>query len=280
MFSKRMVLVVVLIILVSASILVLALSSRGPFATAGPGRVAITLVAPFQKVILHSVRFLREIWDHYFFHVSLSEHNDDLRQEVVKARALEYQYQEVVQENQRLRGLLDLRKAMDQPMIAAVVISKDPSPWFQTILVDKGSDEGIARGMPVITPAGVVGLVVDVTGHYAKVMLITDPNSAVDAVVQNSRARGIIKGGTSGVCVFDFVLRKHNIYISEAVVTSGMDGVFPKGLPVGAVTDIVKNESGIFQGVTVTPFVDFERLEEVLIVQTSTPADSDPSDPS
>jgi rod shape-determining protein MreC len=274
-----MVFVVVLIALFCASILVLALSSRRPFTSLGPGRVSISLVAPFQKIIVHSVRFFRDIWEHYFFLVSVAKENQQLRRQMMAANALAYQQQEVFLENQRLRELLGLKQAMERPVIAAVVISKDPSPWFQTILVDKGSAQGVSRGMPVITPAGVVGLVVDAAGGYSKVMLITDPNSAVDAIVQNSRARGIIKGGTSGYCVFDFVLRKDNIAVSEVVVTSGMDGVFPKGLPVGAITHIVKYESGIFQEVTVKPFVDFDRLEEVLIVPAPQPVISESLNP-
>jgi rod shape-determining protein MreC len=273
MFSRKMVLVIVLIVLFSVSILVLALNSRRPYVGAGSGRVPIAMVAPFQKIIVHTARFLNDIWGHYFFLVTVAEENRALRRKLHKAAAVTYAYQEATMANKRLRELLDLKEKMSQPLIAAVVISKDPSPWFQTVLVDKGSDQGVTKGMPVITPYGIVGLVIDVTGDYAKVMLITDPNSAVDSIVQSNRARGIIKGGTSGYCVFDFVLRKHDISIGEAVVTSGMDGVFPKGLPVGEVDHIVKHESGIFQDVTVTPFVDFERLEEVLIVPVSQSVD-------
>ena len=280
MFSKKMVLVVVLIALFGASILLLALSSRRPSIAMGPGRVSIPVVAPFQKMVVHTVRYFRDIWEHYFFLVSLSEENRDLHRQAAEARALKSRCEETALENQRLRRLLNLRAQMDQPLIAAVVISKDPSPWFQTLLVDKGADQGVAKGMPVITPDGVVGLIIGTTGDYAKVMLITDPNSAVDAVVQNSRVRGILKGGTSGYCVFDFVLRKHDLAVSEVVVTSGMDGVFPKGLPVGAITDIFKYESGIFQDVTVTPYVDFERLEEVLIVPFTVKNDPEPAEPS
>jgi rod shape-determining protein MreC len=104
-------------------------------------------------------------------------------------------------------------------------------------------------------------------------MLITDPNSAVDAIVQENRARGIIKGGTSGYCVFDYVLRKHTLRVGDNVVTSGMDGVFPKGLPIGQVSEIFKQNAGIFQEVTLEPFVDFERLEEVVIIPPNQIAD-------
>jgi len=271
MFSKQMAIIIGLIVLITLSFMLLSLSSRQPYPAHGAGRLAIALVAPFQKVISHSSRFLREIWDHYFFIASVAEENDRLRQEARKAFALAHRNEELMQANDRLRQLLNLNRELERPVVAAQVVGKDPSPWFQTVLVDKGRDDGVEIGFPVINPQGVVGLIVEATSHYAKVMLITDPNSAVDAVVQKSRARGIIKGGTSGYCVFNYVLRKHDLGVDDSVVSSGMDGVFPKGMPIGRVAEIVKKEAGIFQDVTVTPFVDFERLEEVLIVPIQTP---------
>jgi len=264
--------IVALIVLITLSIMILSLSSRQPSPAHGPGRLAIALVAPFQKVISHTTRFFRDIWGHYFFLVSIADENDRLRIKAQSAIALEHRNQELMLANERLRQLLALGQEIQQPAIAAQVVGKDPSPWFQTVLVDKGRKNGIDIGFPVINPQGVVGLVVEATGHYAKVMLITDPNSAVDAVVQKSRARGIIKGGTAGYCVFSYVLRKHDLNIGDTVVSSGMDGVFPKGMPIGQVAEIVKKEAGIFQDVTVTPYVDFERLEEVLIVPIQEPA--------
>lgn len=266
MLSKKMMMIVGLIALVTISIMTLSLSSREPYPVYGPGRIAISLVAPFQKVIVGTTRFFRDIWSHYFFLVSIAEENEILRRELRRARALNHKNQETLLANDRLRQLLSLKKEIDQTMIAAQVIGKDPSPWFQTILVDKGMDDGVKKGHPVVNPEGVVGLVINTTNHYAKVMLITDPNSSVDAVIQKNRARGIVKGGTSGYCVLNYVLRKHDVEKGQAVVSSGMDGVFPKGLPIGAVSDIVKQEAGIFQDVSVHPYVDFERLEEVLIV--------------
>jgi rod shape-determining protein MreC len=168
--------------------------------------------------------------------------------------------------NERMRALLELDKQLRQPTVAALVVGKDPSPWFQTVMVDKGMEAGVAKGDPVINAEGIVGIVVDVSAHYAKVMLITDPNSAVDAVVQDSRARGIVKGGAAGLCAFNYVQRKHEVAVDDLVVSSGMDQVFPKGLPVGRVTSIVKQDAGIFQDVILVPTVDFERLEEILIL--------------
>jgi rod shape-determining protein MreC len=266
MFSKKMVMIAGLIILVTLSILVLSLSSRRPYPAYGPGRVAIALVAPFQKMIVATTRFFSDIWEHYFFLITVVDENKALSTELQRARALNHQFEEAALSNERLRRLFDLQQKMEQPLIAAQVVGKDPSPWFQSVLLDKGGAEGVEKGWPVINPDGVVGIVVEVTGHYSKAMLITDPNSAVDALIQQSRARGIIKGGASGSCLLNYVLRKYEVSVGDVVVSSGMDGVFPKGLPIGEVAATIKQEAGIFQDVTVTPYVDFERLEEVLIV--------------
>jgi rod shape-determining protein MreC len=266
MFSKRMVMIVGLIALVTISILSLSLSSREPYPAYGPGRIAISLVAPFQKMVVGTTRFFRDIWEHYFFLIYVAEENEILRNELRAARALNHQHREAMLANQRLRRLLALDEEMTQPVIAARVVGKDPSPWFQSVTVDKGTADGVKKGQPVTNPEGIVGLVTDAAAHYAKVMLITDPNSAVDAMIQENRARGIVKGGTSGYCVLNFVLRKHPVVVGQVVISSGMDGVFPKGLPIGAVATTVKQKAGIFQDVTVVPYVDFERLEEVLIV--------------
>jgi rod shape-determining protein MreC len=251
--------------------MILVLSSRQPYPTHSRSRIAIAVVAPFQKAIGNTVRFFNGIWDHYFFLISVVDENQRLRQKAQQTMALEHRCQEAVQANERLQELLNLSREIEKPSIAARVVGKDPSPWFQTVLIDKGLKDDIQVGYPVINPQGIVGLVIEAASHYAKVMLITDPNSAVDAIVQKNRARGIIKGGTVGYCVFNFVLRKHDINIGDTVVSSGMDGVFPKGLAIGQVTQVEKKEAGIFQEVTVTPYVDFERLEEVLIVPIQAP---------
>ncbi len=271
MFSKKMALFVGLFTLIALSILSLSLSSRQLYSAHVPGRIVITLVAPLQKAVMGASRFMRNIWEHYFFLISVVEENVRLRKELRQAKSLHHDIKEARLMNARLRRMLGLAREMEREVIAAQVVGKDPSAWFQSIMVDKGSAAGVVKGQPVVNPEGIVGIVINATTHYAKVMLLTDPNSAVDAVVRNSRARGIIKGGAAGHCVFNFVLRKHDVSQGDAVVASGMDGVFPKGSPVGEVATIIKHEAGIFQDVTVTPYVDFERLEEVLIVPVREP---------
>ena len=113
---------------------------------------------------------------------------------------------------------------------------------------------------------GIDGLVTDVAKTHAKILLVIDQNSAVDALIQRTRARGIIKGEPSGRLQLQYVLRKHDIHEGDVVISSGLDGVFPKGIRIGYVHEVDKPDSGIFQQLAVTPYADFEKLEEVLVV--------------
>ncbi len=266
MFSRKSAMIVGLIILVAANIIALSIISKKPYPSYGLGQIAITCVAPFQRLIVRSTRAMKDIWRHYFYLVSVARENDQLKKQLQQAQLDSDRCREIQLANQRLRNLLALSREVDARSLAAEVVGKDPTPWFKTLLVDKGRRHGVVKGMPVVSPDGVVGLIIEVAGGFSKVMLLTDPNSAVDALVQDSRARGIIKGGPEGMCLFKYVLRKHDIRVGQIVVTSGMDGVFPKGLRVGKVASVTKEPAGIFQQVSVVPAVDFERLEEVLIL--------------
>ena len=266
MFSKKMVMIVVVIVLIVVNIILLSVFNRRYISYYRPGRIAISLIAPFQKASTSSIRFVRDIWRHYFFMVNVAKENDNYRKALNKAFENNIQLKELKLSNHRLRNLLNFEKTMTDRVLSAEVIGKDPSPWFKTVLIDKGKNDGVETGMAVVVPKGIAGQVTDVSANYSKVLLIIDHNSAVDALVQNDRARGIIKGGTAEQCFFKYVLRKHDIKIGDIVVSSGLDGVFPKGLAVGYVSGVIKPKSGIFQEVTVTPYVDFEKLEEVLIV--------------
>jgi len=266
MFSKRMILVAVVIVLVAVNVILLTMTGKHTQAPAGFGRGAMIVVAPFQKQLTTFVQAIKGVWREYFFLVSIAQENRQLKQALGESRHRLNQCAENTLANDRLRHLLGFERKIDRPMIAAQVVGKDPSPWSKTVIVDTGSDEGVRKGYPVVVPEGIVGVVVDAAPHFSKVLLLIDPNSAVDALVQNTRARGIVKGGGADYCVFDYVLRKHDISVGDTVVSSGLDGVFPKGLRVGRISEIVRLNAGIFQKVSVTPYVDFEILEEVFII--------------
>ena len=270
MFSKKMVMIVGVIALIVVNIIILSVnssrySSYGSFSY-GYGRTAMFFIAPFQKPVTQFVQFLKKIWGHYFFLVSVVKENDNLKKTISHTIDKNNKYREIEISNFRLRNLLNFRKTITSQVIVAEVIGQDPSPWFKTIIIDKGKSDGVEKGLPVVVPEGIAGQVIDVSCNYSKVLLIIDRNSAVDALVQRTRDRGLIKGQSDGRCLSKYVLRKHDIKVGDTVVSSGLDGVFPKGLRVGYVSKIVKPDSGIFQEVTVTPYIDFEKLEEVLVV--------------
>ncbi|MFC1798764.1 rod shape-determining protein MreC [Thermodesulfobacteriota bacterium] len=266
MFSKKTVAIVGVVILIAISIIVLSISSRKQPTSYGIGQVAIPLVAPFQKAVTRSIRFVRDVWSHYFYLVSVARENEELKQDFHRAIEKNNQLNEVELSNTRLRNLLNFQKTVAIRVIAAEVIAIDPSPWYKTIIIDKGKSEGIEAGLPVVVAEGIVGQVIEASQGNAKVLLVIDRNSAVDALIQRTRARGIVKGESEEQCQLNYVLRKYDINVGDTVVSSGLDGVFPKGLRVGRVSSVIKPNSGIFQGVVVTPYVDFEKLEEVLII--------------
>ena len=278
MLSKRMILVAVVIVLVAVNVILLTITGKQTQSPSGLGRGALVVVSPFQKQFTAFFQSIKNIWNRYFFLVSTVQENQRLKAALVQNMQQLNRCAETELANSRLRHLLGFEEEVPMPMIAARVVGKDPSAWSKTVIVDKGTRDGVQQGAPVVVPEGIAGVVVEASSGYAKVLLLVDPNSAVDALVQQTRARGIVKGGGGGFCVFDYVLRKHEISVGDTVVSSGLDGVFPKGLRVGRISEIVRLNAGIFQNVSVTPYVDFETLEEVFVI--SQPAFEDfPGEP-
>jgi len=258
--------IVGLIVIIAVNIIILSVSSRTREPAYGLGRLAIYFVSPFQKAVTHTVRFVEGVWEHYFYLISVSRENDQLRSQLDQALERGHRCTEIELANQRLNNLLNFQKSIDREVLPAAVIGKDPSTWFKTVIIDKGMRDGVEKGLPVVVPAGIAGQVMEVAGTYSKVLLIIDQNNAVDALVQRSRARGLVTGAASGRCLFKYVLLKNDVSIGDILISSGLDRVFPKGLRVGMVSNVIRSTAGIFQEVEVTPFVDFEKLEEVLVV--------------
>jgi rod shape-determining protein MreC len=276
MFSKKTLMVLGIILLIAVNITVLSISVKRRYSSYDPGHTTLFLLAPFQEAITRALDFFEGIWDHYFFLVTVSKQNEELRRAVAAATERNRQLAEIELSNQRLRTLLNFQQSISKRVVAAEIIGKDPSPWFKTFIVDKGDADGIEKGSSVVIPEGIVGQIIEVGKHYSKVLLIIDPNSAVDALVQRTRSRGLIKGGIGGKCLFKYVLRKHDIQVGDSVISSGLDGVYPKGLYIGKVSGVVRRNAGIFQEVTVIPGVDFEELEQVLVMAKE--SRSDPGD--
>jgi rod shape-determining protein MreC len=269
MFSRRIVYAVGGFFFIACCIILIMVSSRQPAALEKAEQVPISIIAPFQNMITGTIRFAEDIWSHYFYLASAAKENEHLKRALNQSVERHNQYIETELTNKRLRSFLEFKKKTTSRVVAAEVVGRDPSPWFQTIMIDKGTTDSVKQGLPVVVANGVAGQVMSVSSGYAKVLLITDRNSAVDALVQRSRARGIIKGFSSDRCFFQYVLRKNDVKVGDTVVTSGLDGVYPKGLRIGRVSGVVRRNAGMFQKVEVTPYVDFEKLEEVMVVLES-----------
>lgn len=262
------------IVLAVVNIIFLSVTSRRIDPDFGIGGTGISIVAPFQEAFSRVVGAAADLWEHYFYLVSTARRNDELKRALARALEQNARNREIELANRRLRRLLEFRQAVNRRFISAEVIGKNPSPWFKSVIVDKGRDDGVVVGFPVVVPEGIVGQVIEVSAAYAKVQLLIDQNNAVDGLVQRTRARGIVKGASADRCVFKYVLRKDEVDVGDIVVSSGLDGVYPKGLRIGRVAGVVRSNAGIFQEVEVTPFADFEKIEEVLVVVNPPPEEA------
>jgi rod shape-determining protein MreC len=223
-------------------------------------------LAPMQQQATRSGGLLGRIWHDYIALVNLKQENSRLTGEVKQLNSALAAAGEALRENERLARLLDLRKTIKEPTVAAMVIGEDVTPWFRSLTIDRGADSGIREGMPVLAADGVVGQTVKVTANSSRVLLLTDHASGIAAMIQRSRARGVVKGRGDNLCSLEFAMRGEDVQVGDQVVSSGIGGIFAKGLPIGEVTMVKKGEYGIFQTVTIRPTVNTAHLEEVLVV--------------
>jgi rod shape-determining protein MreC len=226
----------------------------------------IEITAPFQKLIKQTTKSTEELWLNYFRLVDVHQENTQLKNEIHALKMANSRYRELLATQERLEELLQFKQTINRPVLAAQVIGRDPTGWFKSVIIDKGKWAGLRLDMPVVNAFGVVGRVVSVSSNYAKVLLIIDQNSAVDCLVQRSRDRGMLKGLMSEICKLDYVAKSNDITVGDIVVTSGLGGVFPKGLPVGRILDVKEISGELFKDIKIRTAVDFSKLEEVLVI--------------
>lgn len=163
----------------------------------------------------------------------------------------------------RLKEELEFRKGADFPPLTARVIGRDPAFWFNTVLVDRGENDGVVEGMAALTSKGVVGQVIHTSNNYCKILLAIAPSSAIDVYVQKNRVRGILKGAGENGYVLHYVLKNADVAKGDRIVTAGIGGLFASGIPVGTVSAVRRKKRGMFLEVEVAPSIDFQRLEFV-----------------
>jgi len=203
--------------------------------------------------------------DKYIFLIDLKEENLLLREEVQRLRNDNRSLQMLASENERLRRILQLKEGVPLKAVAAEIIGEDPSGWYKILMVDKGSACGISLGNGVLSPEGIVGRVLDLSENISKVILIVDKNSSIDAMIERTRGRGIVEGRGRGLCELKYVPIDEDVKMGDQVVTSGLEGIFPKGCPIGTVTRVIKKGCDLFQYIEISPAVNFSRIEEVLV---------------
>ena len=208
----------------------------------------------------------------YFDLVGVRQENQILKRELGEMQSQRARMMELETANRHLRDLLELREDLGMKAVGADVIGGDATGMSRTLLLSEGSNDGLQRGMAVLSPAGVVGKLIAVSRDSARALLINDHNSALDAFDQRSRARGIIAGVIEDGLTMKYVDRSEDIRPGDAIVTSGMDGIFPRGLLVGEVVRVSQEGPGLFLNVEVRAAVDFHKLEQVLVLTQPSPA--------
>ena len=248
------------------SVYILTAGARGQLKNEPLGTVVLWILRPLQVVSQGTVNWIKNFGENYNTLSGFRADNERLRKRIEILEVEKQKLMEADATNRRLQELLEFRTQLPGRTITASIIANSASSWFQSCLLDKGSADGVRKGMAVLTPVGVVGQVVAVTARTAKVLLLTDPNSGVDVLVQRTRSRGIVSGSLENGTVLKYVKRSEDVQEGDRLITSGIDGVFPKGMMVGAVIKVRKQHLGLFQYIEVLPAVQSARVEEVLVV--------------
>ena len=220
-----------------------------------------------QRGTMSVIDGIRGMWTGYVALQQVQQENDALKAELQKLQVHLQQERAEAQRTDNLRQLLELRERANLDTVAAEVIAGAASPDFKTVTIDKGSLEQLATDMAVISPAGVVGRVILPSRRAAKVQLLIDRNAAAGALIERTRVQGVVVGIGDGMLHLQYVPGTADVKTGDLVVTSGIDGIYPKGFVIGTI-DHADRGAGAYHEIVVRPAVDFSRLEEVLIVRT------------
>jgi rod shape-determining protein MreC len=246
--------------------------------------LAYTIFSPIQTVLLGGANGIGNLFGGFQDVNTLRDQVKELEAQLNKLTVDAVRLRELEIENTTLREQLGYKQAnpdyallggtvLGQNPDLAQVVGQDPSDLVRYIIIDQGSAEGVAVGMPIVTPAGLAGRVTEVGAHWSRGLLITDPSSSVNGVIQSSRATGVIQGDVSGGLLMKYLPQGEAVKVNDLVLTSGIGGSFPKRLVIGQVVEVRKRDTDLFQEAVVKPSVDFNRLEFVLIIKKFTPTD-------
>jgi rod shape-determining protein MreC len=239
--------------------------------------VTFGVFAEVQRAASSVISGVREGWTGYFALQQVREENERLRQEVGQLQIKLQQERALAQQSRGLQNLLELRQRTDLATAAAGVIAGGASPDFRTVTIDKGTSDGLRPDQAVISPAGVVGRVIMPSARASKVQLLIDRNAAAGALVERSRAQGVVLGTGADRLRMEYVSSAADVKVGDLVVTSGIDGIYPKGFVIGQIESIERGAggTGMFSAIVIKPAVDFTSVEDVLVVLTPPPPTDD-----
>jgi rod shape-determining protein MreC len=266
----------VLIILVLLSLAAIALDQNEDLLPIED--LALRFVVPVQEKLTSLANSIRDLTQATQDIRELHRRNEDLQGLADSLMIENVRLKEIESENETLRRLLGFTQANPTHSYKAAevkgrVIGRDPSNFLSYLTIDSGSQQGIEKGMPVVTERGLVGRITDVGSNWAKVMLIIDPSSSVNALIQSSRATGVVEGQVGGSLTMKYIPQGETINVNDIVLTSGLGGNFPQKLIIGQVTAVHQRDIEMFQQADIRPTVDFNNLEIVLVITNFSPAD-------
>ena len=228
--------------------------------------IIVWIISPVQNLITEMVDSVDSVVSHYFLLGNVSSENETLRKEIDALLKENNALVEKALRQKRVGKLIGYQEKTKAKAIVADIIGRDATQWSKMIFINKGTRHGVMENLPVVTDRGVVGHIIQASNKVSKVLLISDSRSAVDSIFQDSRVTGVVVGAGGGMCKMKFVPMGASMKVGDRVISSGLGGIYPKGLMVGKVTKLMKSREGLFQEVTIKPGVDLSRLEEVLVV--------------
>ncbi len=228
--------------------------------------VAGLILSPFQSFFTQTIQFVSDGSSHYFLLVDVARENDQLKLEIRRLLSEKNQLIERLASQKRLARLMAYEDDWDKKVVVASVIGRDATQWSKVVVINKGTKNGVRNHLAVVTDAGVIGQVIHAGVNTSKVLLIIDGRSAVDALFQDNRVPGVVVGMGEDECQLKFVPNTADVKVGDTMLSSGLGGIFPKGLVIGKVSQVSRKKQGLFQEITLTPSSDLSRLEEVLVL--------------
>ncbi|MBI4949898.1 MAG: rod shape-determining protein MreC [Deltaproteobacteria bacterium] len=223
-------------------------------------------VSPMQRLMLGVQGSVKGVWSGYVNLTNVSEENERLRKTLTLVNEDNLRLKEEINLAERLKSILEYKDQLPHKSKAAVIIGFNKEPWARTVTIDKGAKDGIAKDLAVINPIGVVGRVIDVNTHTSQVLLGSDLRSNIDVIVQRSRIKGVAEGNGTDGFLLKYIRQVDDVRLGDMVITSGLSGVFPKGVAVGEVVKIEKGRDNFFKSIEVRPAVNIHQIEEVLVI--------------